>query len=88
MNYIQETMLFELKKSKYVSITCDNWQSNSNNDYLGVTCHFIDNKFNLISKNLSLKFLNEAKTHHYLFNVLNNCLEEWKLDNKVIFYSI
>lgn len=76
--------MHELKNIHFVSITSDNWQSNSLNDYLGVTCHYIDKAFRMRSKVLCLSYMTEAKTADYLFKCLKSILIEFKIENKVI----
>jgi hypothetical protein len=63
-------------------MTCDNWQSNSLNSYLGITCHYIAKGFETKNKTLALKFLEDSKTAAYLTDMINSCLIEWGIKNK------
>ena len=76
-------MSLDLKKVSFVSITCDNWSSNSANEYLGVTRHYIDNQFCLKSNVLCLNYMREAKISNHLSNSLTSTFEQWKLNEKV-----
>ena len=55
-------LMQELKSIDFRSITCDCWQSNSQNCYLSVTCHFIDQNFVNQKRVLALSFIEESKS--------------------------
>lgn len=66
----------------FFSITCDGWQSNSLNNYLGVTCHFINKELEMKHRTLALKYLEDSKTAIYLKDMINACLSEWGIQTK------
>ena len=51
---VRENLEKLFEKVEYVSLTLDCWSSLSGHSYLGITSHFIDNKFEL--KNCLLAF--------------------------------
>jgi hypothetical protein len=78
--------MHELKSVHFIAITSDNWQSNSLNDYLSLTCHYIDTSFIMQNKVLSLRYMTESKTADYLFESINSILKEWNVQDKVSSY--
>ncbi|XP_035985740.1 uncharacterized protein LOC118559130 [Fundulus heteroclitus] len=72
-----------LKKAECVAITGDHWTSVSNANYLGVTAHFIDNKWCLHSFALTIK---KITTRHFAENVaedFESVTEAWEITQKV-----
>ena len=77
--------MYELRHlDSKVSITCDCWTSKSQNSYLGVTCHYIDNNMKFKNKVIALRYVMESKTADYLHENLVKILEQWKIQEKVI----
>ena len=68
---VLKILILELKNADWVSLTCDNWQSYNQTDYLGSTSQFCDQKFLLKARVLCLKYCMESKTASYLLNQLN-----------------
>ena len=73
----------QLAHANHVSITSDNWQSNSQNDYLSCTVHYVDQFFNLKNKCLAMRFVENPKTAIKLNDMLKEILTSWKIDKKV-----
>lgn len=69
-------------KTKF-SITSDAWKSNSNHAYLGVTLHFTDANFNLVDRVIGLRYLDQPHNADYIYQVLQEVLVEWKVQDKV-----
>lgn len=69
--------------SSRCSITTDCWTSKSNQAYIGITCHYINEDFDLISNVLSLKHLTDNHTADYIHTNINCVLRDWDLENKV-----
>jgi hypothetical protein len=76
-------MMFELSKAEKISITTDNWQSNSSTEYLGITSHYVNENYQLKSQTLCLEYMTESKSAAYLFKCVQQQLKNWKLENKV-----
>ena len=87
MEEIKFKIVMELKDSFVVAFSCDGWKSDSNQSYLGVTCHFIDNNMFLRNFVLCLRFLNQDHTAEFLYNTLTQILNEWDTLSKVKIYS-
>lgn len=66
-------------------MTCDCWQSNATESFLGMTSHYINSDFELKNKVLCLRYLEDPKTSIYLKQKIEAILNEWNVLNKVIF---
>ncbi len=73
----------DLVRIKHCCITCDAWSSISIESYLGVTCHYINDSFDMVSRVLSLTYLNSDHDADYLFDVLHKIFLEWNILQKV-----
>lgn len=68
---------------KYVAITGDHWTSAGNHSYLGVTGHFIDGEWNLISFALTVM---KTETRHFADKCAEQFLKvanDWGLEMKI-----
>ena len=66
-----------------VSLTLDLWTSRSRQGYLGVTCSFIDSKWQLKEFILTIEHVRYPHTAAHILEALELILEEWKIRNKV-----
>ena len=64
-------------------LTIDGWTSSSQESFMGITCHYIDENFATKSVVLNLKHLNENHNAEYIKDTVNKVLDEWKLKDKV-----
>ena len=76
------TCLFE-KDIISCSLTLDLWTSRSRAGYLGVTCSFVNSKFELCEATLVIKYLKYPHTSDIIVECLNQVIQEWNLDGKV-----
>lgn len=67
-----------------VTLTTDNWSSNSQNNYLDVTVHYVDENFKLKKNVLAFKYMSESKTTDYLYRTLDEIMDEWGIQNKTV----
>ena len=74
----------ELNAASYVSFSTDGWTSRSQDSYITVNAHFINNKWEGKSYNLATVTMNEAHTSVNLAIFLNSILNEWELTDKAI----
>ena len=79
-----ENVKKELEKAEYVSITSDFWTSISHNAFMSVTCHWVNQSFDLKSCLLALKYCPISHTCFNLANEIKTCLNDWNLSKKVI----
>ena len=66
------------------SISCDIWTSNAYESFLGVTCHYLDSSFNMLSLVLSLKYLDEIHSADFIQDQLVACFRDRGLETNVI----
>ena len=52
--------------------------------YVGVTGHFVNKNFELISRLLALKFVPERHTAIYLSSVVTKIVSDWNIEDKII----
>ncbi|CAG8776318.1 17242_t:CDS:1, partial [Acaulospora morrowiae] len=72
------------KTSDTISLTLDIWTSRAHDSYLGITCHWLTDTFELCETILNIGELNE----HYTFDIvesINLTLEKFIIDNKKVF---
>ncbi|CAH0561709.1 unnamed protein product [Brassicogethes aeneus] len=84
--YLEEVtkLKSKLQEVKYVSLTTDIWQSDSNISYLSLTCHFVHD-MTLHSRVLSVNEM--SSIHHTGQNIaadISAILTEWDLDAKIV----
>jgi|UniRef100_A0A2S2Q8F6 hypothetical protein len=72
-----------LQNIPYICFTIDFWISRNVNNYLGVTCHFIEN-WTLKSRVLKTVNIEEFHISLNIINNLNMIINDiWKIDDKV-----
>lgn len=69
--------------AKYISITTDSWTSIKNENYIAVTCHFINNECDLKSYLLSCFKNSESHSSENLKNDLLAVIKKWGLENNI-----
>ena len=73
LNQIQQS----LKEVDAFAITTDTWTSIANESYIGVTCHYIDTEWKLLSKCLAVRSHPERHTGENLALSLKEILEQF-----------
>ncbi|XP_073062862.1 zinc finger BED domain-containing protein RICESLEEPER 2-like isoform X2 [Primulina eburnea] len=76
-------LMAELKQVNRVSVTTDLWRSDQKVSYMVVTCHYVDSSWNLQKRNLNFCEVPPPHTGIVVCDVLNKCLVEWGIENKV-----
>jgi hypothetical protein len=66
------------------SLTMDLWTARNRSGYLGVTCSFIDNSFQLCETTLAIQYLPYPHTANNIVELLNQIIHDWKLDGKIL----
>lgn len=77
-------MFLLLDKVSYVSLTCDLWSSRANESYITVTCHFIDEDFNLCCAVLSTNIMKNNHTSDNIAAEINTICIDWNLNKKIV----
>ncbi len=76
-------LLNKLSLVNYVACTTDLWTARNRQGYLGVTCSWIDDDYNLNENLLVLSHLPSPHTAASIHKKLENVFIEWKLNEKV-----
>jgi len=83
-NFVLPMLIEKIKvEAKSVSITTDMWTSRSGQGYIGVTCSYIDEKFNLNEVTLTVNHVRYPHTAQHITDSLEEILDEWNLREKV-----
>ncbi|KAE9525285.1 hypothetical protein AGLY_014353 [Aphis glycines] len=83
-NEIHDKVKQDIKdQAKYVSITTDSWTSIKNENYIAVTCHFINNECELKSYLLSCFKNSESHSSENLKNDLLAVIKKWGLEHNI-----
>jgi len=69
--------------AKSVSITTDMWTARNGQGYIGVTCSYIDAKFNLNEITLTVNYVRYPHTAQHIAESLEETFNEWNLQDKV-----
>jgi len=74
------------KNNSKFSITLDEWNSSNNIDFLAITLHFYNNKFELRNYLIAFEYLNEDESYidNLLSDILNNILKEYNIREKLL----
>ena len=73
-----------LATAKHVSLTCHYWTSIANDNYLGMTAHYIDPaEFKLISRVLDVSHSEERHTAVNVAEHIETLISSWGLDGRV-----
>jgi hypothetical protein len=70
-----------------VSFTTDIWSSMTNQSYLGITLHYIDNNWNLKNLTLDVIHLEDHHTGNVIADKVFNLLDEFNLTTKVLSFT-
>ncbi|GBC33124.2 zinc finger BED domain-containing protein 4-like [Rhizophagus irregularis DAOM 181602=DAOM 197198] len=69
--------------AKSVSITTDMWTARNGQEYISVTCSYIDTKFNLNEITLTVNYVRYPHTAQHVAESLEEVFNEWNLRDKV-----
>lgn len=84
----KEKLRDELSKVDYVALTCDCWTSMTNDSYLTVTVHYINEKIKSVSRVLATVGLEERHTSINLAKRLKAIAAEWKITGNITIFKI
>lgn len=81
---LQKDMLEALTRQDCVSVTVDYWSSQSNESFLGMTCHYIDENWKARSQVLGVEQSTERHTGERVAAEIQSLLAKWTLSSKVV----
>ncbi|KAJ8441089.1 hypothetical protein Cgig2_000350 [Carnegiea gigantea] len=67
-----------------VSVTCDLWRSPFQENFLGVTCHWIDEKWNMQKRIIGFEVIEIEKNGYLLKNALMTVFTNFGIQNKIL----
>ncbi|XP_055082535.1 E3 SUMO-protein ligase ZBED1-like isoform X2 [Periophthalmus magnuspinnatus] len=73
----------ELKKASAVSLTADMWTSRNMDAYLGVTCHYLSDNFELSTILLGVQYFPVTHTAAHITEAGSTMMAEWGIADKV-----
>lgn len=76
---MRDSLKESLRQASFVSLTTDGWTSRANQSYITITCHFIDDDWQMQSYVLQTRILEESHTGANIAEVLCNALDEWEI---------
>jgi hypothetical protein len=83
INFKSELFYYQNKFDTKFNLTVDAWTASNQQDYMGVTIHWIDKKWEMQSKLLDMIDLKENHTGAYLFRVLQEILTNFDIENSI-----
>lgn len=81
---VSERVRYELSTATAVAITTDSWTSIANQNYIGITAHYIGEFGDLKTSLLTCLEYTESHTAENLSVQLNQCVEEWGIKDKIV----
>ena len=81
---VREKVDTKIKPLEAVACTTDGWTSIATESYITLTCHFIDNKWDMNSVCLQTRHHPESHTAENLKEILEGAFSEWKMSEKWI----
>ena len=81
---LKEDIQQDLCHADYTALTCDYWSSLSNENYLGMTAHYIDAAFKLQSYALGVSYSEERHISENVAKHIKQVTNHWNITNKVV----
>ncbi|KAL0150995.1 hypothetical protein M9458_053722 [Cirrhinus mrigala] len=82
---VKDDVKSALSSAPRVALTCDGWTSRATEAFVTITCHYVDEEWELMSHVLQTRAMHESHTGSNIAELLKAALEEWDLEEaKVI----
>jgi len=82
-NYTFNALVKSLQTISSVSLTLDLWTARSHHGFLGITCSFLDQQYNLHEIALTLSYVRYPHTADHIKDAIEEVLKDWNLLSKV-----
>jgi hypothetical protein len=82
-NFQSELLYYTKQFDTKYSLTLDVWTASNQQDYMGITVHWINKKWEMESKLLDMIALHENHTGAYLFRVLQETVTDFGIENSI-----
>ncbi|XP_072161442.1 E3 SUMO-protein ligase ZBED1-like [Bemisia tabaci] len=76
---MNKTIKSLLKQATYCSMTGDIWTADNGDSFFGLTCHFLDNSWDVHSVCLGCVLFNESHTGENIEEFIRATLDEWNM---------
>ncbi|XP_028821950.1 zinc finger BED domain-containing protein 1-like [Denticeps clupeoides] len=80
--YDKDNVMSALSSAPRVALTCDGWTSRATEAFVTITCHYVDEEWELMSHVLQTRAMYESHTGSNIAELLKAALEEWDLVSK------
>ncbi|XP_022910339.2 E3 SUMO-protein ligase ZBED1-like [Onthophagus taurus] len=80
----KQSLIKELKDVPHIAITTDCWTSRATESYISLTCHYINQNWVQVSRNITTESMEDRHTALNLQNKINNIINEWEINDKCV----
>jgi len=80
---IQTKIREDMSKGKAKAVTTDMWTSSNNDSYMGVTCHWVDEDYQLRNTCLAIKHAPGSHTADLISTELSEIMTDWGIERPV-----
>ena len=80
----KQKVMKEFKDAKWIALTTDCWSSRANESYITVTCHYINDTWQHVTRNITTECMEERHTALNLKNKLLEIINEWEIADKCV----
>jgi len=81
---LQNDIFQNMQRTSFMSFTTDTWTSSSNDSYMAITCHYIDDELNFKNFLLSVESFPEKHTALNIYEKFSQVLEKWNCQDKCV----
>ena len=68
------------------SVTLDTWTASNQDEYLGITIHYLNSEWVLHSKLLIMQDIEQRHSSKYILQIFEECLDIYDIKDKLIRY--
>ncbi|KAI2648672.1 E3 SUMO-protein ligase ZBED1 [Labeo rohita] len=79
---VKDDVKSALSSAPRVALTCDGWTSRATEAFVTITCHYVDEEWELMSHVLQTRAMHKSHTGSNIAELLKAALEEWDLVSK------
>jgi hypothetical protein len=72
----------DLSEAEFLSVTTDAWSSKNFIGFLGVTAHFINAEFQMVSRTIDISQIHGSHTGINICEALLSVFEKWEIKEK------
>lgn len=80
----KQKLIKDFKQVKFMALTTDCWSSRANESYITLTCHYINNTWQHVSRNITTESMEERHTAVNLKNKILDIINEWEIADQCV----